>query len=159
MTIRGEPELRIKYHTKASSRIRRQACLGELIRLMTGGKQTSGERDQKEHEGSFKVFSQDGHGVMSFFVFVSNFSDRVVLTRVRTHEVATAVCATEAQFTICTHIFVVFVHCAYTSHILMRVTHMHGSRLKGVCSAHVVISLSSHLLPSHVSPVFAPAFP
>ena len=29
--------------------------------------------------------------------------------------------------------------------------------LKGVCSAHVVISLSSHLLPSHVSPILAPA--
>ena len=38
----------------------------------------------------------------------------------------------------------------------MRVAHMHGSRLKSVCSAHVVISLSSHLLLSHVSPVLAP---
>ena len=28
--------------------------------------------------------------------------------------------------------------------------------LKGVCSAHVVVSLSSHLFPSHVSPVVAP---
>ena len=31
--------------------------------------------------------------------------------------------------------------------------------LKDVRSAHVVISLSSHLLPSHVSPILAPAVP
>ena len=39
----------------------------------------------------------------------------------------------------------------------MRVTHK--CWLKGVCSTHVVISLSSHFLPSHVSPVLAPAVP
>ena len=61
------------------------------------------------------------------------------------------------RLTCCTHTFLVYIHCAYTSHILMRVTHMHGSRLTGVCSAHVVISPSSHRLPFHVSPVLAPA--
>ena len=43
------------------------------------------------------------------------------------------------------------------SHILLRVTQMHGSRVR-VCSAHVVSPLT-HLLPSHVSPVLAPVFP
>ena len=91
---------------------------------------------------------------VSFFVQI--FCCRVVLTGVRTHVVATTVCATGCVHTLtcCTHIYLVYIQCAYTSHIVMRATH---AWLKGVCSAHVVISLSSHLLPSHVSPVLAPA--
>ena len=71
---------------------------------MIGGKQTSGpspgERDQKELEGSLKVFSQDGHGVI-FLV------EEVVPTGFRTHVVATTVCATgsvlHAHFFWCTY--------------------------------------------------------
>ena len=128
---------------------------------MIGEKQNSepslGEWKQKEHKISPKVLSQDGHGVMNFLFRI--FSSRVVLTGVRSHVVATTVCATgdEHTLTCCTHIFLVYIHCAYTSDILMRVTHK--CWLKGVCSTHVVISLSSHFLPSHVSPVLAPAVP
>ena len=47
----------------------------------------------------------------------------------------------EHTLTCCTHIFLVYIHCAYTSHILMRVTHMHGSRcLQCACRHLSVIS-------------------
>ena len=32
----------------------------------------------------------------------------------------------------CTQIFLVYMHCAYTSHSIMSVTHMHGSRVSAV---------------------------
>ena len=53
-------------------------------------------------------------------------------------------------------ISLVYIHCAYFAQSYACHTH---AWLKGVCSAHVVISLSSHLLFSHVSPVLAPAVP
>ena len=90
-------------------------------------------------------------GKHEFFV-VSIFRRRVVLTGVRTHVVATIVCATEGVHTLtcCTHIFLVHTHCAYTSHILMCVTHMHGSKV-------LAVRMSSSLCDLIF--VFALAFP
>ena len=49
----------------------RETEKNQITHPMIGGKQTSGpnsgEKDQKELEGNLKAFSQDGHGVMSFF--------------------------------------------------------------------------------------------
>ena len=83
--------------------------------------------------------------------------------RGRTHNVvATAVCATERCThtpTCCTHIFLRTARSLRTSHTLMHVnTHAWlKSQVLVACACH--ISLSSHLLPSHVSPVLAPAVP
>ena len=113
-------------------------------------------RDQKEPEGSLRIFSQDGHGVMTFCFWL--FS-----CRGRTHNVvATAVWATERCThtpTCCTHIFLRTARSLRTSHTLMHVnTHAWlKSQVLVACACH--ISLSSHLLPSHVSPVLAPAVP
>ena len=104
---------------------------------MIGGKQTSGpspgERDRKEHEGSPKVLSQNGHGAMIFSFFWLSSS------RCRSHSCSHARssndCVSDGE---CTHThllhvhFLVYIHGAYTSHILMRVTHMHGSRVSAV---------------------------
>ena len=108
-------------------------------------------RKQKEHKGSPKVLSQDGHGVMGFLFRI--FSSRVVLTGVRSHVVATTVCATGDVHTLtcCTHIFLVYVHCAYTSHILVRVTHMHGSRVSAVRMSSSLCHLTFSLLMFHPS--------
>ena len=101
---------------------------------MIGGKQTCGpspgERDQKEHEGSPKVFSQNGHGAMIFQFFCSRGRSHSC-----SHPRSTNYCVCDGE---CTHThllhvhFLVYIHCAYTSHILMRVTHMHGSRVSAV---------------------------
>ena len=91
-------------------------------------------------------------GKHEFFV-VPIFRSRVVLTRVRTHVVATIVCATERVHTLtcCTHIFLVHIHCAYTSHIHMRVTHMHGSRVLAVRMSSSLCDLIFSLLMFHPS--------
>ena len=59
---------------RSESRIR-ETEKHSLIRLTIGGKETRGlspgAKDQKNLEGSLKVFSQDGHGVMNFcFCFI-----------------------------------------------------------------------------------------
>ena len=115
---------------------------------MSCGKQTGGpslgESDQKELEGSPEVFSQDGHGVMSF-VFVSIFSSGVVLIGVRTHVVATTVCDGVCTHTLicCTHIF----WCMYTARTLrtfLCVLHTCIAQgcLQCACRRLLVISLS-----------------
>ena len=55
--------------------------------------------------------------------------------------------------TCCTHIFLVYIHCAYTSHIL----HACDTHAWLMLFAVRMSSLLTHLLLSHVSPVFAPA--
>ena len=61
---------------------------------------------------------------------------------------------------ICTHTHLLHAH--FSGVHTLRVHFAHSCAcythawLKGVCSTHVVISLSSHLLLSHVSPVLAP---
>ena len=69
------------------------------------------------------------------------------------------VCTTEIvhALTCCTHIFLVYIHCAYTSRILMRVTHMHGSRVSAVRMSSSLCHLTLSLLM--FSPVLAPAVP
>ena len=80
-------------------------------------------------------------------------SSGVVLTGVRTHEVATIVCATVSGHTLtcCTHIFLVYTHCAYISHILVRVTHMHDSRVSAVRMSSSLCHLTFSLLMFHPS--------
>ena len=53
--------------------------------------------------------------------------------------------------TCCTHIFVVYIHCAYTSHILMRVAHMHGSRVSAVRMSSSLCHLTFSFLMLHPS--------
>ena len=48
--------------------------------------------------------------------------------------------------TCCTHIFLVYTHCAYTSHTRMRVTHMHGSRVCAVRMSSSLFHLAFYLL-------------
>ena len=96
---------------------------------MIGGKQTSGpspgERDQKEHEGSPKVFSQNGHGAMIFSVFFWLCSSRG-RSHSCSHPCSTNYCVCDGE---CTHTHLLHVHFLV---ILMRVTHMHGSRVSAV---------------------------
>ena len=108
----------------------------------------------KKHKRSPKVFSQR----WSWSDFLTFLAVGVVPTGVRTHAVATTVCATGSVHTLtcCKHIFLQHWHCAYTSHILKRVTHIHGSR---VSALHMCHTSPSRLLPSDDSPVFAPAVP
>ena len=53
--------------------------------------------------------------------------------------------------TCCTHIFLVYIQCAYTSHILMRFTHMHGSRVSAVRMSSSLCHLTFSLLMFHPS--------
>ena len=88
-----------------------------------------------------------------FFFFSEFLSSGVVLTGVRTHVVATTVCATVSGHTLtcCTHIFLVYTHCAYISHILVRVTHMHDSRVSAVRMSSSLCHLTFSLLMFHPS--------
>ena len=60
----------------------------------------------------------------------------------------------------CTHTHLLHAHFPGVHTLRVHFAHSHACHthawLKSVCSAHVVISLSSHLVPSHVSPVLAP---
>ena len=92
--------------------------------------------------------------VMEWWVFCFDFiGSRVVLIGVRTHVVAITVCATEGVHTLacCTRIYLVYMHCAYTSHILMRVTYMHGSRVSAVGMSSSLCHLTFSLLMFHPS--------
>ena len=68
------------------------------------------------------------------------------------------VCDGERAHTHLLHAYFSVAHtlCAYFAHSYACCAQ---AWLKGVCRAHVVISLSSHLLPTHVSPVLALAVP
>ena len=53
--------------------------------------------------------------------------------------------------TSCTHIFLVYIHCACTSHILVRVTHMHGSRVSAARMSSSLCHLTFSLLTRRCS--------
>ena len=128
MILRGELELRFKIPHKVIIKNHKKSKPREtekhyLVHLTIGGKQTSGSspggKDQKELEGSLKVFSQDGHGVM-FFILVVKF---------HTHVEAATLCATGGAHTLtcCSHTF-----CAQRARCVLRtsscVSHTHCSR-------------------------------
>ena len=82
---------------------------------------------------SFHVYSSS-KGLTSWSLFVCIFWDAGV------HGFPSGV----YTLTCCTHIFLEYTHCAYTSHILMLVTHMHGSRCAARMSSslcHLILSL------------------
>ena len=153
-----------KLHTKASSRIRTRACLGKprrsnsyiwwLVEIKLEDQVLLREIDQKELEGSLKVCSQRRSWCDFFLVW--NFSGRGRTYR-GSHPRSSNYCVCD-RWCSDTHLL----HAHFSGVLLLRV-HSHAcythAWLKGVCSAHVVISLSSHLLPSHVSPIIAPAVP
>ena len=129
MILRGEPELRfkiphkviIKNHKKSKPRETEKHL---LIHLTIGGKQTSGSspggKDQKDLEGSLKVFSQDGHGVMIFSC------SKVSHSRWSSYFVCDGRC---------THTHLLLAHFLRTSrslHIFMRVTHAWLKVMKNV---------------------------
>ena len=123
---------------------------------MIGEKQNSepslGEWKQKEHKRSPKVLSQDGHGVMGFLFRI--FSSRVVLTGVRSHVVATTVCATgdEHTLTCCTHTFFWCKYTARTLRIFLCVLHTNaGSRVSAVGMSSSLCHLIFSLLMFHPS--------
>ena len=82
-----------------------------------------------------------------------HFSSRGRTHWVRTHVAGTTVVRRVVLHTLtcCTHIFLVYIHCAYTSHILMRVTHMHGSRVSAVRMSSSPCHLTFSLLMFHPS--------
>ena len=53
--------------------------------------------------------------------------------------------------TCCTHIFLVYIRCAYTWHILVRVTHMHGSRVSALRMSSSLCHLTFSLRMFHPS--------
>ena len=57
----------------------------------------------------------------------------------------------QTKLTCCTRIFLVYVHCAYNSHTLMRVTHMLGSRVSAVRMSSSLCHLTFSLLMFHPS--------
>ena len=159
-----------KLHTKATTIVRKRVCVGKqrsihsyiwrLVEKQTSGPRPS-ERDQKNRKEVWRYSLKDGNGVMSFFLFFLTVG--VAPTGVRTHVVATTVCATGCVHTLtcCTHILLV--------HIWSARTFAHSSCVWHTCTTSSVhkmlfacacrhLSLT-HLLPSHVSPVLAPAVP
>ena len=143
-----------KFHTKASSRIRRRACLGKprsinsYIWWLVEIKLVDQVLVRKIKKNLKEVWKYSLQMVMEWWFFLVV---EVVPTGVRTHVVATTVCVTGSvhALTCCTHICLVYIHCAYTSHILMRVTHMHGSRVPKrfiACVSHLSISPSPFLM-------------
>ena len=155
MILRGELELRFKIPHKVIIKNHKKSKPREtekhyLVRLTIGGKQTSGSspggKDQKDLEGSLKVFSQDGHGVMFFFLVV----------KFHIHVEAATLCATGGVHTLtcCSHTF-----CAQRAHCVLRtsscVSHTHCSRSWKRCLLHAhVVSLDF----SHLSPVSVRCF-
>ena len=92
---------------------------------------------------------------MVFFPW-QNFLDRVL--EFRTHAVATAVCTTVCEHTLtcCTHIFLLYIHCAHTSHIL-DACHTHAwlkgaKKLLCTCVIPLHVAFSSLI---HFSPISA----
>ena len=152
-----------KFHTKASSRIRTRSCFGnrEELTLTSDDRWKANlwtkswweiKKNLKEvWEYSLKMVTE--WWIFLFFVFVSIFRSRVVLTGARSHVVATYVCATGCVHTLtcCTHFFLVYIHCEYTSHIIVRVTHMHGSRVSAVRMSSSLCLLTFSLLMCHPS--------
>ena len=96
---------------------------------------------------------------MEWWVFWEFLSSGVVLTGVRTHVVATTVCATVSGHTLtcCTHIF----WCTHTARTLRTFlcvfTHMHDSRVSAVRMSSSLCHLTFSLLMFH--PSLAPAVP
>ena len=145
-----------KFHTKASSRIRARACLGKprSINSYIWWLVESKLVDKvlvREIKKNIKEVRQDGDGVM---IFCSFSSSRGRTTWVRTHTTATTVCATGGVHTLtcCTLMFfLLHTHSVHTSHILMRVAHMHGSRVSAVRMSSSLCHLTFSLLVFHPS--------
>ena len=109
-----------KFHTKASSRIWKRACLGKprsinSYRWLVDSKLVDQVlvRDQKNLEGSLKVFSQDGHEVMRFFTIFSWWGR----THRSSHPRSSNQCVCDGR---CTHShllhahFLLCIHCTYS---------------------------------------------
>ena len=163
-----------KLHAEASSRIRRRAFLGKprsihsFIQLTIGGKQTCGPspggRDQKEPGLKSESILSRWSWSDEFFVLIF-FNGRVVPTGVRTHVVATTVCATGSVHThslVARTFFLVhnFVHahfsCMWTHHALLKLfavrmssllTHIFLSCFTRLCSC-CSLTVTSRPLPA-----------
>ena len=80
-------------------------------------------------------------------IFEADFLHRYLLLHTTCEHDACCRHSPVHTLTCCTHIFLVYIHCAHTSHILMRVTHMHGSRVSAVRMSSSLCHLAfSHLM-------------
>ena len=133
MVLRGKPNLRMKFHTMASPKISRRACLGKPRSIHSWW---SVECKLVDHVlvGDIKM-ALEWRSLRIFFQKSKDF---------RTHVVPTSVCATWGVHTLrvartfSLHFFLAW---------LTDIAYTHGSRCLR-CARHIS---PSHLLPSHVS--------